>query len=1070
MVVAGDVTMDWNLARTRVDGGGGVGWNAEDRTEVHGQLGGAALLADLIEAVAVTLCDAGVEVELDRVRAPKGEIVPGDPRLDHSYAVWSQFPRSRGDRAKTAWRMQESLGLDRARDLDAARGCKKPTVDPLQADLVVLDDADLGFRSNPGCWPKALAASREAGERQLPWVLLKMARPVAHGELWRCLLRDWAERLVVVMTLNDLRLSEVKISRELSWERTAGELASELIRHPAVNGLVHCAHVIVSLQTGGAVLLSRRGGLAGHLGRLEHPDCYAVFDPEAIENSWAEQHPGAMIGYSSCVAAAIARELLLDPGNPDVQDGVRRGLSAARALHLDGYGDEEREPGRASLVFPARAIAETLASEPDEFEITPIEQPTPEAWTILESRYPEGLETVAQSLALEGIEAVLKGVPIGRFGAFVTVDRGEIEGFRGIRSLIREYDREHAPRPLSIAVFGPPGAGKSFGVKAVAKSTLDPDRIKPLEFNLSQMNDPSDLADALHRVRDAGLEGKLPFVLWDEFDSDFDGARFGWLRHFLSPMQDGSFQQGEITHPIGKAIFVFAGGTSARLDDFANNRSSEFRLAKGPDFVSRLKGHVDVVGPDPRGGDPAADPYYRIRRAILLRAILWRDRRNLFEHHNGQTRLRIDSGVLRAFLEVSAYRHGARSLETIVSMSVLHGKSHFERSALPAAEQLDAHVDAHEFLTLVERYVPEGELLERLAEAVHVDYCKDMLKAGHKWGGAPAYLATHGLHAPRSPGKGPHPSLVDYQDLPAEAKEQNRGSARDLANKLAVLGYSLREDAPAGAPAVQFDPADPRIEQLARAEHERWLKGKLKAGWRHGETRDDANRIHPCVCPWDDLPEDEKQKDRLLILGIPKIVAAAGMTLAQLEEPKELTIAITGHRVLAEQQPTRAGIEHALTRIETAYPGRPLKVLSPLAEGADRLALGPILDLAGARLVAVLPLEKYDYLCDFATSQSKDEFLHLLADAAEVIQLPAQPDREGAYRAVGEYLCQHADVLLAIWDGQAEQGPSGTATVVAQARKRGLPIAWIHAGNRKPGTPEPTTLGAKQGDVTYENL
>jgi hypothetical protein len=1069
VIVAGDVTMDWNLARRRLDTGAVV-WSAEDRSEMYGQLGGAALIADLIEEVAATLRAGGLGVEVDRVRAPEREILPGDPRLDHSYAVWSRFPRSRGERARTVWRVEEFLGLDRARDLGAARGCKEATGDPPEADLVVLDDADLGFRASEECWPKALGLSQEAGRKQLPWVLLKMAQPVAQGELWKSLLRDCAERLVVVMTLNDLRLSEVKISRELSWERTAGDLASELIRHPAVNGLVHCAHVVVSLQTGGAVLLSRRGGLAGRLDRLERPDCYAIFDPEAIENSWAEQHPGAMIGYTSCLAAGIARELLLAPEEPDVQSGVRGGLSAARALHLRGFGDEERERGRAGLVFPARAIAEKLAGEHSEFELARIEQPTPESWTILESRYPEGLETVAQSIALEGIEPVLKGVPLGRFGNFATVDRGEIEGFRSIRALIREYDSEPATRPLNIAVFGPPGAGKSFGVKAVAKSTLERDRIEALEFNLSQMNDPSDLADALHQVRDAGLRGKLPFVLWDEFDGDFAGARFGWLRHFLAPMQDGSFQEGQIVHPIGKAIFVFAGGTSARLQDFAGNRSAEFRLAKGPDFVSRLKGHVDVVGPDPRAGDPEADPYYRLRRAILLRAILLRDRPNLFEHDGGSARLEIDSGVLRAFLEVGSYRHGARSLETIVSMSVLHGKSRFERSALPAAEQLGAHVDAREFLALVERYVPEGELLERLAEAVHLGYCADMLAQGYEWGGSPAYLASHGLRASASPDKGPHPSLVDYADLPADGKEQNRGNARDLAHKLVLLGYSLREDAPAGAPAVCFKRSDPRVELLAKSEHERWLQAKLKAGWRYGKPRNDEQRVHPSVRAWEDLPDEEKQKDRLLVLEIPQIVASAGMTLARCEGPVELKIAVTGHRVLAEPERLEAGIEQALRRIEAAYPGRPLEILSALAEGADRLALGPAVNRAGSRLVAVLPLEKYDYLSDFGSSESKDEFLRLLARADEVIELPAQAEREQAYEAAGEFVCEHAEVLLAVWDGNSAQGQGGTATVVARARQRGLPIAWVHAGNRKAGTLEPTSLGDEQGRVTYEHF
>ena len=67
-------------------------------------------------------------------------------------------------------------------------------------------------------------------------------------------------------------------------------------------------------------------------------------------------------------------------------------------------------------------------------------------------------------------------------------------------------------------------------------------------------------------MRDLGLSGKLPLVFWDEFDTALEGQPLGWLRYFLAPMQDGAFQDGQITHPIGRAIFVFAGGTAERME------------------------------------------------------------------------------------------------------------------------------------------------------------------------------------------------------------------------------------------------------------------------------------------------------------------------------------------------------------------------------------------------------------------------------------------------------------------------------------------------------------------------
>jgi hypothetical protein len=57
-----------------------------------------------------------------------------------------------------------------------------------------------------------------------------------------------------------------------------------------------------------------------------------------------------------------------------------------------------------------------------------------------------------------------------------------------------------------------------------------------------------------------------------------------------------------------------------------------------------------------------------------------------------------------------------------------------------------------------------------------------------------------------------------------------------------------------------------------------------------------------------------------------------------------------------------------------------------------------------------------------------------------------------------------------VWDGQGAQGQGGTGGIVAEARKCGLPIAWVHAGNRRPGTLEPTSLGAEQGEVSFERF
>jgi hypothetical protein len=310
-------------------------------------------------------------------------------------------------------------------------------------------------------------------------------------------------------------------------------------------------------------------------------------------------------------------------------------------------------------------------------------------------------------------------VPLGIFGNLTTVDRREIESFRSIRTLINEYCAQKRPkRPLSIAVFGPPGSGKSFGVTQVAKS-MRPGEIEDITFNLSQMKSPDELVDAFHQIRDKGLKGIIPLVFWDEFDSALGDAQLGWLRYFLAPMQDGEFLERQLRHPLGKAIFVFAGGTSETIDLFDKSSAQDFKDVKGPDFISRLRGFVNILGANPPREGQKTDPYFIIRRAILLRSIISQAAPHLFSGGDGKGMLNIDRGVLDALLTVPAYKHGARSMEALMNMSLLAGKTKFERSSLPSEAQLNLHVDGQSFISRLQRADFEEGRLEALARASH---------------------------------------------------------------------------------------------------------------------------------------------------------------------------------------------------------------------------------------------------------------------------------------------------------------------------------------------------------------
>lgn len=376
--------------------------------------------------------------------------------------------------------------------------------------------------------------------------------------------------------------------------------------------------------------------------------------------------------------------------------------------------------------------------------------------------------------------------PYAKFDDFVTSDRSEIEGLRNMEAVITEYlnSPQCNKRPLNLAVFGPPGAGKSFGIKALLKS-LKQYEFSIHTFNLSQFVSAESLVPCFHALQDDVLKGKIPVAFWDEFDATLNGIQFGWLQSFLAPMQDGHFVHGNRENPLIKCLFIFAGGRFARFGDlpdpnkpverpreevitmskpeaeeygrrkesFASTfdldrmerrnllrRQEHWRVAKGNDFRSRLKGTLDIREPNLERVLVGADYLtylnehplscdqlsFLVRRARLVRSILLKAHPQLFtlraeygtrgEFIGGvdgpmnrcdsdgiplsrrwYKELNISKDVAMGFLSPYRFKHGARSIEAVIEMSSLSGRSRFDLGALAPEHVVSMHVDPRAF-------------------------------------------------------------------------------------------------------------------------------------------------------------------------------------------------------------------------------------------------------------------------------------------------------------------------------------------------------------------------------------
>lgn len=61
-------------------------------------------------------------------------------------------------------------------------------------------------------------------------------------------------------------------------------------------------------------------------------------------------------------------------------------------------------------------------------------------------------------------------------------------------------------------------------------------------------------------------------------------------------------------------------------------------------------------------------------------------------------------------------------------------------------------------------------------------------------------------------------------------------------------------------------------EKIAENVHDIWAKQRIEQGWSYGEVRNDELKQHPCLVPYDELPESEKEYDRNTAMETLKLI------------------------------------------------------------------------------------------------------------------------------------------------------------------------------------------------------
>lgn len=197
-----------------------------------------------------------------------------------------------------------------------------------------------------------------------------------------------------------------------------------------------------------------------------------------------------------------------------------------------------------------------------------------------------------------------------RFNKFISsIEEGLLND---IGSILIEFCTSNREKPVSFILFGS-YADKTFDLSFRAFQKICNCQLNKYIFDLNDFHDSDELLLAFEKINSSASINIIPIVFWKNFESKFHHQDFGWLMHFLTPMQDSIFFSIDYERRINvvPAIYIFATSNSDNFLDiesfvYANSHQTMVSQFKGeykelimtkkvPDFFSRLNGFTTLI-------------------------------------------------------------------------------------------------------------------------------------------------------------------------------------------------------------------------------------------------------------------------------------------------------------------------------------------------------------------------------------------------------------------------------------------------------------------------------------------